>query len=87
MRVHQFTIQTDIPRSDLVSLSSASSHFMSDITMEYSSGENEHLVDMKSLLGMMTMTIKAGTPIRILTKGKDDEEALHYVFDLFQPYL
>ena len=39
-----------------------------------------------SLLGMLLIPIRAGTMLRLLTKGKDEEEAMHYMFDLFESF-
>ncbi|TXK76942.1 HPr family phosphocarrier protein [Paenibacillus sp. N3.4] len=86
MRVHEFDIRTDIQRSDLVAISAKSSHFLSDITIDFELDDANHKVDVKSLLGMLLIPIKSGTTLRLLTRGKDEEEAIHFVFDLFEPY-
>ncbi|MEW9698659.1 HPr family phosphocarrier protein [Paenibacillus sp. SI8] len=86
MRVHEFIILSDIDRSDLTEVSNQSSHFVSDITIEFDHNDVHHVVDVKSLLGMLLVSIKAGTLIRLLTKGKDEEEAMHFMFNLFQNF-
>jgi phosphocarrier protein HPr len=86
MRVHEFVIQADIERSDLTDISSKSSHFISDITIDFDHNDVHHVVDVKSLLGMLLVPIKAGTSIRLLTKGKDEEEAMHFMYNLFRAY-
>ncbi|OPH57564.1 hypothetical protein BC351_03305 [Paenibacillus ferrarius] len=88
MRVHEFIIGRDLQRSDLSEISAKSSHFISDITIDFEL-ELEHKsfhVDVKSLLGMLLVPIKAGTSIRLLTRGKDEEEAMHFIFALFESY-
>ena len=84
MRVHTFIIHTDVERQDLIAISAQSSRFVSDITLEYSMAGDTYHVDVKSLLGMMSLPIKAGTELRLVAKGKDDEEALNDVFARFQ---
>jgi len=86
MRVHEFVIHADIERSDLIDISSKSSHFISDISIEFPHNQVQHVVDVKSLLGMLLVPIKAGTSIRLVTKGKDEEEAMHGMFNLFESY-
>lgn len=86
MRVHEFEIHADLQRHDLIDISAKSSHFMSDIIIDFEHDHIPHKVDVKSLLGMLLVPIKAGTTLRLLTKGKDEEEAMHFMFDLFESY-
>ncbi|NOV03030.1 HPr family phosphocarrier protein [Paenibacillus planticolens] len=86
MRVHEFEILADLQRSDLTAISAKSSHFVSDITIDFEYDHTMHCVDVKSLLGMLLVPIRAGTTLRLLTKGKDEEEAMHFMFDLFESY-
>lgn len=83
MRVHEFMILTDIHREDLTAICAQSTHFVADITLKYSNNDSEHIVDVKSLLGMLLVPIKAGTSVRLTTKGKDEEEAMHFIYGLF----
>jgi phosphocarrier protein len=56
--------------------------------MEYTNEDGlECFVDVKSLLGMLLLPIKTGTAIRLVTKGKDEEEALDYIYKLFEAYV
>lgn len=86
MRVHEFMISRDIERSDLSGISAKSSHFISDITLDFQYEDKHHKVDVKSILGMLLVPIKAGSTLRLLTRGKDEEEAMHFIFDLFQVF-
>ncbi|MBD0383007.1 HPr family phosphocarrier protein [Paenibacillus sedimenti] len=86
MRVHEFVIHADIERSDITEISSKSSHFISDISIEFTHNQAQHVVDVKSLLGMLLVPIKAGTLIRLVTKGKDEEEAMHDMFNFFESF-
>ncbi|NQX67732.1 HPr family phosphocarrier protein [Paenibacillus alba] len=86
MRVHEFIIGRDLQRSDLSEISAKSSHFISDITIDFELEHKSFHVDVKSLLGMLLVPIKAGTSIRLLTRGKDEEEAMHFIFALFESY-
>jgi phosphocarrier protein len=88
MRVHRFIINANIQRSDLTAISAKSSRFISDIRMEYTNEDGlECFVDVKSLLGMLLLPIKTGTAIRLVTKGKDEEEAMDYIYKLFEAYV
>lgn len=84
MRVHEFAVNREIDRIALARISSQSSQFVSDIKLEYRIEENEYAIDVKSLLGMMSLPIHAGTVLRLVTKGIDEEEAMHAVFELFE---
>jgi phosphocarrier protein HPr len=84
MRVHEFMINSDIQRKDLEEISLKSSHFISDITIVYKNNHTEYTVDVKSLLGMLLLPIKSGITIRLIAKGKDEEEALNFVYNLFE---
>jgi phosphocarrier protein HPr len=84
MRVHTFIMHVDVERQDLIAISAMSSRFMSDIRLEYAIGEDTYHVDVKSLLGMLSLPIKAGTELRLVVKGKDDEEVLEEVYAGFQ---
>ncbi|UKS29157.1 HPr family phosphocarrier protein [Paenibacillus sp. HWE-109] len=86
MRVHEFSIRRDLQRSDMSDISAKSSHFISDITIDFEQEHKAYHVDVKSLLGMLLVPIKAGTSLRLLTRGKDEEEAMHVIFDLFESY-
>jgi phosphocarrier protein HPr len=86
MRVHDFEIRSDLQRSDLITISAQSSHFISDITIDFEFDHKQHSVDVKSLLGMLLVPIKSGTTLCLRTKGKDEEEAMHFMFDLFESY-
>ncbi|MEC0227152.1 HPr family phosphocarrier protein [Paenibacillus alba] len=86
MRVHEFIIGRDLQRSDLSEISAKSSHFIADITIDFELEHKSFHVDVKSLLGMLLVPIKAGTSIRLLTRGKDEEEAMHFIFALFESY-
>ncbi|WNR42125.1 HPr family phosphocarrier protein [Paenibacillus roseipurpureus] len=87
MRVHEFRIAKDLERSDLTGISAKSSHFISDITLDFHYDDMHHKVDVKSVIGMLLIPIKAGTTLRLLTRGKDEEEAMHFMFDLFQMFM
>ena len=86
MRVHEFKIATNVERSHLSEISAKSSHFISDVTLDFHYDDKHHKVDVKSLLGMLLVPIKGGTTLRLLTRGKDEEEAMHFIYDLFQIY-
>ncbi|MFC0210909.1 HPr family phosphocarrier protein [Paenibacillus chartarius] len=87
MRVYDVVIAADFQPVDLQAISRTASRFISDIIIEYNVDEaNRVSVDVKSLLGMMTLAIHKGTRITIKTKGKDEKEAIDYLTDLIERY-
>lgn len=75
MRVHDIILSHDFTSDRLRDISLKAGRFHSDIvliTQGYS-------IDVKSLLGMMLVSLKKGTSITIRTKGKDEEEALDFM--------
>jgi phosphocarrier protein len=87
MRVHEFPISSEFKREDLIGISAKSSQFVSDIKIIFTHDHVEHTVDVKSLLGMLLLPINPGTMIRLITKGKDEEEALEFIYRLFDKHL
>ena len=83
MRVHEFPIRSAFDRSSLIAISHQSAQFESEVIIKFTNRLVEHTVDVKSLLGMLLLPIAAGTKIRLQTRGRDEEEALNYIFDLF----
>lgn len=84
MRTHEFTIHSDFHRDDLMSISSQASRFASDISLSFVESEQEHRVDVKSLLGMALLPIRHGSIVRLQTRGRDELEALEYMLDVLE---
>ncbi|MDO3411748.1 HPr family phosphocarrier protein [Saccharibacillus sp. CPCC 101409] len=84
MRVHEFTIEGDLQRDELLRISSLASQFASDIKLIFGGDENPRIVDVKSLLGMMLLPIYDGSTVRISARGQDELEALEYMCGLFE---
>ncbi|MCM3745814.1 HPr family phosphocarrier protein [Paenibacillus pasadenensis] len=84
MRVHEFVITSDFNREDLTRLSADAARFQSDIKLEFSNGDNYNIVDVKSLLGMLLLPIRSGTPVMLRIQGKDETEAMSYMIDAFE---
>ncbi|WP_274650755.1 HPr family phosphocarrier protein [Paenibacillus humicola] len=87
MRVHTFTIQTELQREDLLAISNQSARFISDLKLEFTNNDTLHTVDVKSLIGMLLVPISSGTEVRLSAQGKDEEEALEYVLGLFEKHV
>ncbi|MCM3781416.1 HPr family phosphocarrier protein [Neobacillus mesonae] len=84
MRVHEFTVLMDYDQQELIQISNLASRFISQIIIMYTDqNDNEHVIDVKSLLGMILQPIHAGTLIRLSTRGKDELEALETLIDSF----
>ena len=84
MRVHEFMIKMDFDRDELLQISSQASQFASDIKLTFGDENNQRIVDVKSLLGMMLLPIHSGSTVRISARGQDELEALEYMCGLFQ---
>lgn len=63
------------PCSELVKLAA---RFTSKIWVEYGSRK----VDAKSLLGLLTLAISAGSEVRLIAEGSDAQEAIHEIESL-----
>lgn len=84
MRVHEFIIQGDLDREDMIRICTDASRFAARITLQYRDENGERIVDVKSLLGMILIAIPAGTSARLITVGMDDLEALEYLLPEFE---
>lgn len=87
MRVHEFTVHSNIDRFELIQISNLASRFISQIVLSYvDKDEHEHIIDVKSLLGMIFQPIMPGTRLRLSAKGKDELEALEAMLEQFNKY-
>lgn len=84
MRVHEFKIEGDFDRDELLRISSQASQFASDIKLTFGDEDNQRIVDVKSLFGMMLLPIHSGNTVRISARGQDELAALEYMCTLFQ---
>lgn len=84
MRVHELRVEGDLNRDELLRISSQASQFASEIKLTFGDEDNQRIVDVKSLLGMMLLPIHSGSTVRISARGKDELEALEYMCGLFQ---
>ncbi len=53
-------------------LVNAAGKFQADIQLEY----NEKKVNLKSIMGVMSLGIKEGSMVKIIADGKDEDEAI-----------
>ncbi len=81
MRVHDITLANDFSPDDLKHICIDAGRFHSDILLL----RQDAVIDVKSLLGMMTFPLKKGSVITIRTRGKDEEEALDFMCKLMEP--
>ncbi|KAB7705507.1 phosphocarrier protein HPr [Bacillus aerolatus] len=58
----------------------AASKFSSEINLEY----KEKTVNLKSILGIMSLGIPSGAEIKISTSGEDENEAMQTVTDVLE---
>ncbi|WJH34908.1 HPr family phosphocarrier protein [Paenibacillus aurantius] len=87
MRVHEFEIRADVDHKALLAVSCQTSRFLSDVNFITMRDEDEHTIDAKNLLAILKLSWRAGTRIRLISRGKDEEEALNYVFGFFESYV
>ncbi|EKB54590.1 MULTISPECIES: phosphocarrier protein HPr [Facklamia] len=69
------TSETGIHARPATLLVQAASKFSSDITLEYK-GKS---VNLKSIMGVMSLGVGQGSEVTILTEGSDEEEAMAVV--------
>ena len=69
------TSETGIHARSATLLVQAASKFSSDITLEYK-GKS---VNLKSIMGVMSLGVGQGSEVTILTEGSDEEEAMAVV--------
>lgn len=81
MRVHDITLANDFSPDDLKQISVDAGRFHSDIALL----RQDAVIDVKSLLGMMTFPLKKGAMVTIRTRGKDEEEALDFMCKIMEP--
>ncbi|GGO06196.1 HPr family phosphocarrier protein [Saccharibacillus kuerlensis] len=86
MRVHEFKIEGELDRDELLRISSQASQFASDIKLTFGDEDNQRIVDVKSLLGMMLLPIHTGSVVRLSARGRDELEALEYMCGLFEQH-
>ncbi|MCQ4085291.1 HPr family phosphocarrier protein [Saccharibacillus sp. JS10] len=84
MRVHEFKIEGEFDRDELLRISSEAAQFSSDIKLFCGDEDQQRIVDVKSLLGMMLVPIHDGNTIRISARGQDELAALEYMCALFE---
>jgi len=87
MRVDEVMLRAEIAQDKLVRISARASQFVSDIFLEITKEGFEHAADAKSLLGLLVIPHTPGTRIRITTKGRDEEEALEAMIEMYADYL
>nr|WP_295974656.1 phosphocarrier protein HPr [uncultured Bacillus sp.] len=76
----QFTVisNTGIHARPATLLVQAASRFVSDIDLEY----NDKKVNLKSIMGVMSLGIGKGAVIKIIVDGNDEKDALASLQDL-----
>ncbi|MCJ8006074.1 phosphocarrier protein HPr [Lederbergia wuyishanensis] len=78
----QFTVTSDtgIHARPATMLVQTASRFSSDVQLEY----KDKKVNLKSIMGVMSLGIGKGANITISTDGNDEEEAMAGIEELFQ---
>ena len=61
-------------------LVNAAGKFQSDIQLEY----NEKKVNLKSIMGVMSLGVKEGATVKIIVEGKDETEALNSMEEIMK---
>lgn len=67
------TSETGIHARPATILVQASSKFPCDVTLEYETKK----VNLKSIMGVMSLGVPKGATIKIITTGEDEEQALN----------
>ncbi|HEY4553938.1 MAG TPA: phosphocarrier protein HPr [Bacillaceae bacterium] len=81
MKEKQFTVTADtgIHARPATLLVQTASRFSSDIQLEY----KDKKVNLKSIMGVMSLGIGKGADVKITAEGSDEEEAINSLAELF----
>lgn len=82
VRVHDITLSRDFSPEELRRIAFEAGRFSSDIVLKFDGGAS--VIDMKSLLGLLLLSLRKGTRITLQTKGSDEEEAIHAICALLE---
>ncbi len=79
MRVHICTLANDMGIEQLQRLSQEAGTFRSELHIEYDDNGTHFKIDVKSVLGTMLLALRRGTEVLLRAKGRDEEEAIHWL--------
>lgn len=74
------TSETGIHARPATVLVQASSKFTCDVTLEYETKK----VNLKSIMGVMSLGVPKGATIKIITNGEDEEQAMNTLSEILK---
>ncbi|MBM7573011.1 HPr family phosphocarrier protein [Aquibacillus albus] len=80
MYVKEIKVNRFMNTHDIVELTNLASKFESDITLEF----KHYKIDVKSILGLLSLYLDKGLEVSIITKGDDDREAMIAISHFFE---
>ncbi|MFC4403740.1 HPr family phosphocarrier protein [Gracilibacillus xinjiangensis] len=72
MYVKELTVNRVLGAKGMAGLTNLAQNFESDIKLK----SNNYHIDVKSILGLLSLNLGQGMDVTIITKGDDDKEAL-----------
>jgi len=76
----KITSETGIHARPATALVNKAGTYSSDITLGY----NDKAINLKSIMGIMSLGIPKGAELRIIVEGPDQDEALKGIYDLIK---
>ncbi|KAB8138200.1 HPr family phosphocarrier protein [Gracilibacillus oryzae] len=80
MYVKDLKVTRYLGSKDIAALTNLARNYESDIKLQC----RHYKIDVKSILGLLALSLDKGTEITIITKGDDDKEALQAICEFLQ---
>ncbi|MDC3418248.1 HPr family phosphocarrier protein [Aquibacillus salsiterrae] len=72
MYIKEIRVNRFLNAQDIAALTNLASKYVSDITLE----SKHYKINVKSMLGLLSLVLDKGTEVSIIAKGDDDREAM-----------
>lgn len=82
-RIFLITADTGVHARPATLLVNKASQFSSEVDLHY----KEKSVNLKSIMGVMSLGIPQGAEIRVSTDGNDEEEAIKGIIEIIEEHL
>lgn len=76
----RITAETGVHARPATALVNKAGHFSSDIKLVY----NDKAVNLKSIMGVMSLGIPMNAELTVIAEGEDEKEALAAIVDVFK---
>lgn len=76
----RITSETGVHARPATALVNKAGHYSSDVKLAY----NDKVVNLKSIMGVMSLGIPQNAELTIIAEGTDEKEALEAIFEVFK---